>query len=354
MENQKFDQLSRGTFSSNSQKKAASKDEKSKLEKAFLTHFIKVNFAPLNYSMIPIKILDETAPLQEVILGTAESMGGTPTMETTYDPKSREHLKAGTFPQESDLRLEMDEVAKVLEKHGVKVWRPKVIGDYNQIFSRDIAVVIEDVLVVPCVTELRKKESDGILHIIDNVEKVLLPDEHERMEGGDIMPWNGHLFVGYSEDDDFEKYLTARTNRHGVEFLRKSFPNWKVRAFELKKSDENPRDNALHLDCCFQPVGKDKAVIYSGGFKHTEDVDFLIEFFGRENVFEISRDEMYEMNSNFFSISPEVVISDRSFTRLNEQFEKWGLTVEKVKYREVAKMEGLLRCTTMPLRRSYE
>ena len=71
-------------------------------------------------------------------------------------------------------------------------------------------------------------------------------------------------------------------------------------------------------------------------------------------MFEITKEEMYEMNSNFFSISPKVVISDYSFTRLNAQFEAWGLTVECVNYREVAKMEGLLRCTTMPLRRKYD
>lgn len=304
--------------------------------------------------MIPIKILDETAPLEEVILGTAESMGGTPTMDNTNDPKSREHLAAGTFPVEEDLVEEMEQVARILEKYNVKVHRPKVIEDYNQIFSRDISLVIEDYLIVPCVTALRKLESDGIQHVIDSVDKVLLPEEDERMEGGDVMPWNGHLFVGYSEDEDFNTYQTSRTNKKGVDFLRRTFPNWKLRAFQLKKSDTEAKENALHLDCCFQPVGKDKAVIYPGGFKNQEDVDFLVSFFGKENVFEITKEEMYDMNSNFFSISPEVVISDSSFTRLNDQFEKWGLTVEKVKYREVAKMEGLLRCTTMPLRRNYE
>ena len=95
-------------------------------------------------------------------------------------------------------------------------------------------------------------------------------------------------------------------------------------------------------------------MIYPAGFKNSEDAEFLINLFGRENVFEITKEEMYEMNSNFFSISPTVVISDSSFTRLNEQFRKWGLTVEEVKYRETAKMEGLLRCSTMPLRRRYE
>lgn len=304
--------------------------------------------------MISVKILDETAPLEAVILGTAESMGGIPKLEETYDPKSKEHIRAGTFPQEADLIDEMEEVVRVLEKHNVKVYRPKSIPNLNQIFTRDIAFVIDDKLVIPCVTPERKLESDGIDHISNEVENVLLPDEHERMEGGDILPWRDHIFVGYSKQKDFEKYKVSRTNEAAVEYLKKTFSNFTVKAFELNKSDEDPKENALHLDCCFQPVGKDKAVIYPAGFKNPEDAEFLINFFGKEHVFVITKDEMYEMHSNFFSISPEVVISDGSFKRLNEQFRKWGLMVEEVKYQEVAKMEGLLRCSTMPLRRRYE
>ena len=122
----------------------------------------------------------------------------------------------------------------------------------------------------------------------------------------------------------------------------------------LRKSDDFPKENTLHLDCCFQPVGNDKAVLYEDGFKNGEDAEFLINFFGVENVFKIDKEEMYEMNSNFFSISPKVVISDNSFHRLNDQFRKWGLIVEEVNYRETAKMEGLLRCSTLPLRRSHD
>ena len=85
--------------------------------------------------MIPVKILDETAPLEAVILGTADSMGGTPALEKTYDPKSREHIMAGTFPKEADLALEMEGVRKVFEKHNVEVFRPESIKDLNQIFS---------------------------------------------------------------------------------------------------------------------------------------------------------------------------------------------------------------------------
>ena len=44
-----------------------------------------------------------------------------------------------------------------------------------------------------------------------------------------------------------------------------------------------------------------------------------------------------------------VVVSDRTFTRLNTWLSKQGFTVEKVPYSEISKQEGLLRCSTLPL-----
>mgnify|MGYP001492625127 CR=1 FL=1 len=64
---------------------------------------------------------------------------------------------------------------------------------------------------------------------------------------------------------------------------------------------------------------------------------------------EITKEEMYHMNSNIFSISPEVVISEKNFTRLNAWLRENGITVEEVPYAEIAKQEGLLRCSTLPL-----
>ena len=122
-------------------------------------------------------------------------------------------------------------------------------------------------------------------------------------------------------------------------------------AFELNKSDEDPKMNALHLDCCFQPIGRNQAIIFKEGFKNPSDVEKLQDIFGAENMIEITRDEMYQMNSNVFSISPEVIISERGFTRLNDELRRRGFTVEEVKYSEISKQEGLLRCSTMPLNR---
>jgi N-dimethylarginine dimethylaminohydrolase len=55
------------------------------------------------------------------------------------------------------------------------------------------------------------------------------------------------------------------------------------------------------------------------------------------------------MYSNVFSISPDVVVSERNFTRLNNWLREKGFTVEEIPYAEISKQEGLLRCSTMPL-----
>ena len=91
--------------------------------------------------------------------------------------------------------------------------------------------------------------------------------------------------------------------------------------------------------------------MYKGGFKNNEDVGFLINLFGEENVIFITQEEMYNMNSNIFSISENIVVSEKGFTRLNTELRNRGFIVEEIQYSEIAKMEGLLRCSTMPLKR---
>ena len=97
--------------------------------------------------MLQLHVQDETSQLRAVVLGTAESNGPTPKPEEAYDPKSLEHIKAGTYPIEADMVLEMNAFETVLKKYGVTVFRPQLISDYNQIFTRDIGFVIDDVFI---------------------------------------------------------------------------------------------------------------------------------------------------------------------------------------------------------------
>ena len=301
--------------------------------------------------MLPLHITNETSRLRAVVLGTAVSNGPTPKVEEAYDPKSLEHIIAGTYPIEADMVKEMEAVAKVFEKYDVKVYRPELIKDYNQIFARDIAFVIDDIFIKANILPDREKELDAIQYIIDqiNPSKVVRPPEEVHIEGGDVMLWNNHIFIGTYKGSDYKNYITARTNMQGVQYIKDLFPHKIVKEFDLVKSKIEPRDNALHLDCCFQPVGKDKGIIYKSGFREESDYMYLVDLFGLDNLFHITREEMYHMNSNIFSIAEDVVISEQNFTRLNAWLRQHGFTVEEVPYAEIAKQEGLLRCSTMPL-----
>ena len=301
--------------------------------------------------MIKLNVQDETARLRAVVLGTAISNGPIPKIEDAYDPKSIEHIKAGNYPLEKDMVAEMTAFHNVLEKYGVIVYRPNVIQNYNQIFSRDIAFVIEDKLIISNILPNRENEIEAIKYVIDDINPVNIIETSDdiHFEGGDVMLWGDYIFIGTYKGADYSDIITARTNMKGVHFIKELFPNKIVKEFDLVKSNSNAKGNALHLDCCFQPVGKDKAIIYKGGFKEESDYQYLVELFGEENLFHITADEMYQMFSNVFSISPEVVVSEQNFTRLNNWLRGQGFIVEEIPYAETSKQEGLLRCSTMPL-----
>lgn len=286
-----------------------------------------------------------------VVLGTAESNGKTPSIEEAYDPKSLEHILAGTYPVEEDMILEMEAFNKVFEKYDVTVLRPKVMENYNQIFTRDIGFVIDAVFIKSNILPDREHELGAIEYVIEQINptKVVRPPEEVHIEGGDVILWNDYIFIGTYKGSDYKDYITARTNIQGVQYIRDLFPNKIVKEFDLVKSKIEARDNALHLDCCFQPVGNNKAIIYKRGFREEADYLFLVGLFGKENLFHIKRKEMYHMYSNVFSIDTNVVVSERKFTRLNTWFRDNGFIVEEIPYAEISKQEGLLRCSTLPL-----
>ncbi len=301
--------------------------------------------------MLKLNIQNETSRLRALILGTAKSNGPTPSLKNCYDPKSKEHVLAGTYPKEEDMILEIDSVQSVLKKYDVKVFRPKIINNYNQIFSRDIGFVIEDKFIRANILPDRDQEILAIEHILDMIpnEQIITLPEDCHVEGGDVMPWNNYIFIGTYSGEKYPNFITARTNTNAVEAIRKLFPHKIIKSFELRKSNHQPKENALHLDCCFQPIGKNKAILHKNGFLFEKEYDWLVDFFGSDNIFEISKEEMYQMNSNIFSISEDVIISEKNFNRLNTWLREKGFTVEEVPYTEIAKQEGLLRCSTLPL-----
>ena len=303
------------------------------------------------FKFMQLNINDEISRLRAVILGSAKNNGPIPKPEDAYDATSLGHILAGTYPSEKDMIKEMEAVAEVLKKYDVTVYRPEVLEDYNQIFARDISFVIGDKIIIANILPDRKREVEATEHVWNEVptaKRLILPDACH-IEGGDVMPWGDYIFVGTYRGEDYPNFITARTNIEAVAALQELFPNKTIKSFNLRKSNTDSLNSALHLDCCFQPLGKGKAIIHKEGFLEEEEYEWLVNFFGKENCFHITKEEMAAMNSNVFSISPDVVISEKNFTRLNDWLRSEGFTVEEVPYSQIAKQGGLLRCSTMPL-----
>ena len=299
-----------------------------------------------------LNIKNETGRLKSVVLGQPKSIGPVPTLEESYDAKSYYSIENGIYPKEEDIIAEMTAFEKVLKKYDVEVFRPNIIKDYNQVFARDVAFVIEDKMIISNVIKDRADEQEAYRKIFEKVEwrKIINLPETAHIEGGDVIVWDDFLFVGTCFSEDYRNYKTARTNEYAIEILKEYFPKKRIIDLDLKKNDKVPYQGVLHLDCTFNPIGKDKCIIYKDGFVDESDYQLIIDIFGEENCFYITPEEMFEMNPNIFSISPEVVVSDETFTRMNDFLRnEWGFTVEEIPYREISKMGGLLRCSTMPL-----
>lgn len=299
-----------------------------------------------------LNIKNETGKLKSVVLGQPKSMGPIPTLEESYDAKSYHSIEHNIYPKEEDIISEVSAFEAVLKKYDVDVLRPAIIKDYNQVFARDVAFVIEDKMIISNVIKDREDEQEAYRKIFEKVEwrKIINLPETAHIEGGDVIVWNDYLFIGTCYSEDYRSFKTARTNEYAIEILKEYFPKKRIIDLDLKKNDKIPYEGILHLDCTFNPIGKDKCIIYKNGFVDESDYELVVDIFGEENCFNITDEEMFEMNPNIFSISPEVVVSDHTFTRMNKHLRDiWGFTVEEIPYREVSKMGGLLRCSTMPL-----
>ena len=299
-----------------------------------------------------LNIKNETGRLKSVVLGQPQSMGDTPELKDSYDAKSYQSIKKEIYPVEKDIISEMNAFEKVLHKYNVEVFRPEIIKDYNQVFSRDVAFVIDDKMIISNIIEDRADEQEAYRKIFEKVpwRNIINLPESAHIEGGDVIVWNDFLFIGTCYSQDYRSFKTARTNEYAIEILKEYFPHKRIIDLDLKKDDKNPKKGILHLDCTFNPVGKDKCIIYKDGFVEESDYQLLLDIFGEENCFTINNEEMVAMVPNIFSIDHNIVVTDGSFTRLNQHLrEQWNITVEEIPYREVSKMGGLLRCSTMPL-----
>ena len=302
--------------------------------------------------MININIENEYSKLKTVILGIADDLGVPPKESDAYDPRSLYHIKNNSYPIEDDLLRELDNFYNKLLKHNVDVIRPSNINNCNQIFARDLGFVISNLFFLSNIVPNRHDELKGIDDTLNNLDVgVIKLPEFMHIEGGDVIVHNDKVFIGTYIEDDYSSLITARTNYSSIDYLKSMITSKEIIPLEINKSNTDIYKNTLHLDCCFQTISNDKAIICPDGFKNKKDVEYLINYFGQKNTFIASSEETFELTSNVLVISPDVIVTRLKSDRLNSWLENIGVLVEKVNYSNVSKMSGLFRCSTLPLNR---
>ena len=139
---------------------------------------------------IELNIPNEWGQLEAVIVGHGRHMGPRPTLETAFDPTSKFHLAQGSFPTQAEVATQLDGLAELLEEEGVSVLRPSDLSDVEQVFARDVGLVIDGTFIRSRTIEARRGEWDGVAPLLGNTPWTALPPE-VRMEGGDVIVLDG-------------------------------------------------------------------------------------------------------------------------------------------------------------------
>ena len=297
-----------------------------------------------------IQINSETSSLKEVLIGNSYNFKSPLNFRDLYDPTSLINYLKGRYPIKFRLQNQLSKLKKTLIKNGVIVHELDIVNT-NQIFSRDLGFVIDDKFFLSSIIPDREHELKGLKSILKNINNIVRLPKSAHIEGGDVVVDKNHVFIGYYGKNDYKNQITARTNKKAIRIIRDKLTNKEIFPVELIKSSTKPSINALHLDCCFQPVSKNKAVICKEAFANKIELNFLISYFGEQNIFEVTLKEMSRLYCNFFSINENTVITDKRFTRLIKWFNEIGMKVEKIDFSEISKLGGLFRCCTLPLRR---
>lgn len=298
---------------------------------------------------IELNIPNEWGKLEAVVVGHGRSMGAPPTLESAFDPTSKLHISQGTYPLHSDVADQLDGLAALLEGEGISVLRPADLADVEQVFARDVGLVIDGTFIRSRTIEARRGEWNGVEPILGDTPWTPLPED-VHMEGGDVVVMDDTLLVGVTHRPEWTALQVARTLPSALEFLKSTFPDREVVGLELHKNDHDPLKCALHLDCAYMPLGGGYAIICPEAFVQEEQLNALKR--RHSSCIEVTLEEAALLQTNLLLTAPDTVVIDPRFVRLGEALQQKGFRLISCPLDKVGRMGGLFRCSTLPLRRS--
>lgn len=232
-----------------------------------------------------------------------------------------------------ELALEQhDGLVRTLKENGVEVILLPYHKKYpEQVFTRDIGFTLgQTIFVAEMATDVRAGEQNVLKQWLEDEEISYYNLIGERIEGGDVMIDQNTIYVGLSD----------RTYEKAAEQLKRLLVQFEVIPINFK-------EKYLHLDCVFNVVSPEVALIYPNALTQ-KDIDY---FASRYDLIEVSEEEQFQLGTNVLNIGNKRILSLPINKNVNKQLRDRGFQVIEVDITEIIKSGGSFRCCTLPILR---
>ncbi|WP_242257030.1 dimethylarginine dimethylaminohydrolase family protein [Bacillus cereus group sp. BfR-BA-01379] len=208
---------------------------------------------------------------------------------------------------------------------------PPEIRFPEQVFTRDVGFTIgETVFISNMKNEVRKGEEQIFKNILLEKDITYIDCINSHIEGGDVIIDQDIIYIGVSN----------RTLFNSVKKLQQLLTHYKIIPVPFSK-------DFLHLDCVFNIISQEEALIYPYAFSNST----LKMLSDRYNLIEVSKKEQFTLATNVLSLGNEKIISLPSNTKTNTELRLRGYEVIEIDFEEIIKSGGSFRCCTLPLQR---
>lgn len=225
-----------------------------------------------------------------------------------------------------------EDFVQALQENGAVVHMLPPEKRYNeQVFTRDIGFCLDDTLYIGNMKCKIRQGEESLLKNWLNSQNI---DYHEiesgSIEGGDVIVGENKIWIG----------LSGRTSQEAIEELKATLPAYEIIPLRLKKG-------ILHLDCVFNIISPDTAIIYKQAFS-AEALELISEHY---HLIEVDEEELFSMGPNVLSLEPGKILSLSQNVRINKQMRKAGFDIIEIDFSEIIKSGGSFRCCSLPISR---
>ncbi|WP_059103947.1 dimethylarginine dimethylaminohydrolase family protein [Shouchella shacheensis] len=274
-----------------------------------------------------IRCRTEFAPLKEVIVCPANHLHIGKPINRAEKQYADENIDKVVATEEHEKLVE------ALKEAGVRVYEIPAEEQFpEQVFMRDTGFVIDDTFYIARLKSNVRQGEEQVLAIFAAEHDK--PFEHlsiGTIEGGDVVLAEDRVYVGAS----------GRTSKDSLKPLEANHPEIEFEWIEID-------DEYLHLDCVFNPISENEALVYREAIAPS-DITRLEE---RYTLIDVSKEEQFHLGVNVFSIGEKTVIALPINKETNAKLRAVGYNVIEVPFSEIIKSGGGFRCVTLPLLRS--